>query len=67
MGQWIQAEHAWMIPTQNGVVMEDDPAEPGTRPIYRILASGVPEFMEKFNQGGVEFVPLYSDVIALDR
>lgn len=56
-----------MIPTQNGVVMEDDPAEPGTRPIYRILASGVPEFMEKFNQGGVEFVPLYSDVIALDR
>lgn len=67
MGQWIEAQHAWMIPTQHGAVMIDDPAEPGTKPIYRIAASDVDAFKKLYDVSGLEFIPLYSDVIELDR
>lgn len=63
MGEFHKAEYAWMIPTLNGVIMRDNPLEPGTRPIYKIKAGEVEKFQNKFSRFGIDFMPLYSGVI----
>lgn len=67
MGQWEKAESAWMIPTLNGVVLGDNPLEPGTKPIYKIAASEVGAFKERYSRFGVDFMPLYSGVVDMER
>lgn len=65
MGEFIKAKYAWMIPTSNGVVLEDNPDAPGMRPIYRIPVDEVETFKAKWDFQDLVFMPLYSGVTPL--
>ena len=63
MGTYEKPKYAYMIPTLNGEVMEDDMQAAGGYPIYQIDPDTVVGFKRKFDMGGVVFVPLYSGII----
>lgn len=62
MGEFVRSKYAWMIPTHDGVVLEDDPDAPGMRPIYQIPVDDVESFCTKWAAFGIDFVPLYSGI-----
>lgn len=65
MGEFIKAKYAWMIPTSNGVVLEDNPNAAGMLPIYQIPVEDVESFKDKWDIQDLKFIPLYGGVTQL--
>lgn len=65
MGEFIKAKYAWMIPTSNGVVLEDNPDTPGSLPIYQIPVEDVESFKARWDVQDFKFIPLYSNVVPI--